>query len=109
MRILQLLGLFFLLLTGSWAQQCPNAPILAAPHGLNLFTEEQEVEFGNIVAEQEMATLHVIEAEEVSGPLQRIADRLIQQMPPTKLHFQVFVLDAPYNNAFTLPGGRIFV
>ncbi|MCU1284119.1 MAG: peptidase Ste24p [Acidobacteriales bacterium] len=109
MRLLQVAGMFFLLSVCGWAQQCPNAPILSASHSLNLFTEEQEVQFGDIVAEQQMASLKVIETEEISGPLQKIADRLLQQMPPTKLQFKVFVLDAPYNNAFTLPGGRIFI
>jgi WD40 repeat protein len=74
-----------------------------------MISEEQEIMLGDVVAEQEMSVLKVLEIPEVSGHLQGIVDRLVAQMPPSKIKFRAYVVDEPENNAFTLPGGRIFV
>jgi hypothetical protein len=91
------------------AQQCPQAPVLSPSHQLNLFSEEQEVDFGDILAQHISYSLHVIEDKAVAGYLQHVGDRLLQQMPPTKLRFRFYLVDSPDANAFAIAGGRVYV
>ncbi|HZP62000.1 MAG TPA: M48 family metalloprotease [Terriglobales bacterium] len=104
------LSLLFLVLVGQvcHAQQC-SPPALAPSHALNLFNDQQEYEFGEISAEQIAFSVHVIEDEAVAGRLKAIGDRLIAQMPPTKIQFRFFLVDSPVANAFAIPGGRVYV
>lgn len=90
------------------AQQC-SPPALAPSHALNLFNEQQEYDLGEILAQQISFSLHVIEDETVAGRLHEIGDRLIAQMPPTKIRFRFFLIDSPTANAFAVPGGRVYV
>src|SRR5947208_2619315 len=85
--------------------QPPSPPANPA----NLFSEEQEMVLGDAVAEQIESSFSLIDDEQVVGYLRRIGERLIAQAPPTKLRFQFFVVDSYEVNAFTLPGGRIYV
>jgi WD40 repeat protein len=103
-----------ILLTGviavpfSAAQGC-SPPVLAPSCALNLFNEQQEYDLGEVFAEHISFSLHVIEDEAVSGYLQQIGNRLIAQMPPTKIRFRFFLIDSPEANAFAIPGGRVYV
>jgi WD40 repeat protein len=45
----------------------------------------------------------------VNGHLRRIGERLLQGLPQTGIKFQFFVVDLPETNAFTLPGGHVYV
>ena len=56
-RLLFSLFLFSLTLTAASAQQCPAAPILSNARGFNMFSEEQESAFGDVVSEQRLTTL----------------------------------------------------
>lgn len=75
----------------------------------NIFTEEQEVEFGDIVAEQIQRNYSLIEDTELNAYLNRVGERLYKHLPPTKLRFRFTLVDLPDANAFVLPGGRIYV
>ena len=92
----------------SAAQSC-SPPVLAPSHALNLFNELQEYDLGEVFAEHISFSLHVIEDEAVAGYLQRIGNRLVAQMPPTKIRFRFFLVDSPDANAFAIPGGRVYV
>ncbi len=109
----KVLWLFFFIFLWSvglgFAQPCPQAPVLSPSKELNLFSEEQEIEFGEIVAAKISYSLHVIEDDAFAGRLQVIGDRLRAQMPPSRLRFRFYLLDSPEANAFALPGGRIYV
>jgi WD40 repeat protein len=98
------------LITGpfSAAQSC-SPPVLAPSHALNLFNEQQEYDLGEVFAEHISFSLHVIEDEAVAGYLQQLGNRLVAQMPPTKIHFRFFLVDSPEANAFAIPGGRVYV
>ena len=85
--------------------QPPSIP----PSATNLFTPQQEMELGDAVAAHIESSFRVIDDEEVTGYLRRIGERLIAQIPSTQLHFQFYVVDINDVNAFTLPGGRIYV
>lgn len=84
----------------------PPAP---PPNPANLFTEEQEMVLGDVVAEQMESGFRIIDDDAVVGNLRHIGERLIAGAPPTHLSFQFFVVDSYEVNAFTLPGGRIYV
>ncbi|HVB58196.1 MAG TPA: M48 family metalloprotease [Candidatus Acidoferrales bacterium] len=64
---------------------------------------------GDVIAEQFDADLPIIHDEHLNAYLDQIADRLLAGMPPTHIKFHVVLIDLPVANAFTLPGGRIYV
>ena len=98
-------------LTGHAQTQKPCQP--PAPTGISqsqsIFSEEQESDLGDAVAEHLQRNFRVIDDEEVTGYLNKIGERIIRHLPPTKLRFQLFLVDLPEANAFVLPGGRIYV
>lgn len=75
----------------------------------NIFTESQENDLGDVIAERLATTLDVIDDPALIEPLARIGQRVIDHLPPTELKFRFFLIDTPDANAFVLPGGRIFV
>ncbi|HEX3084288.1 MAG TPA: M48 family metalloprotease, partial [Pyrinomonadaceae bacterium] len=89
--------------------QAKCQPPAAPPNPANLFNEEQEMALGDVVAEQMESGSRIIDDDSVVGNLRRIGERLIAGAPPTHLRFQFFVVDSYEVNAFTLPGGRIYV
>jgi WD40 repeat protein len=92
------------------AQQSCQPPALPLPTaGENIFSHEQEMDLGDAVAEHAQRDLRIISDEAVTKYLQRIGERIIKHLPPTKLRFQFFLVDINDVNAFTLPGGRIYV
>src|SRR5215475_2220149 len=91
------------------AQQSCRPPIPQASHEPNIFTEEQEVDLGDAIAEQIQRNFRVIDDDDVTDYLRRIGERIVKHLPPTKLRFQFFLVDLSEANAFVLPGGRIYV
>src|SRR5262249_2127792 len=91
------------------AQQPCRPPAPQASREPNIFTEEQEVDLGDAIAEQLQRNFRVIDDEEITGHLRRIGGRIVKHLPPTKLRFQFFLVDLGDANAFVLPGGRIYV
>jgi hypothetical protein len=86
----------------------PPAPLVATA-GTNIFTPQQEMDLGDAIAEQVQRDFRVIEDEATTAHLRRIGERIVRQMPQTGLQFRFFLFDIPDANAFTLPGGRIYV
>jgi len=87
--------------------QPPSLPI--ATSGQNIFSEQQEMDLGDAVAEHVQRDHRIINDEELTAHLRRIGERLTKHLPPTSLRFQFFLFDVNDVNAFTLPGGRIYV
>jgi WD40 repeat protein len=85
----------------------PPAP--AASRAPIIFNEEQENDLGDAIDEHVGREFRVIDDDEVTAYLRRIGDRLVKHLPPTKLHFQFFMIDLPEANAMEMPGGRIYV
>jgi hypothetical protein len=79
-------------------------PPTPSPNPINFLNEEQEMMLGDVVAEQIESGFRIIDDEAVVGNLRRIGEA-----PPTHLRFQFSVVDSYEVNAFTLPGGRIYV
>jgi hypothetical protein len=86
----------------------PPAPLVATA-GTNIFTPQQEMDLGDAIAEQVQRDFRIIDDEATTAHLRRIGARLVRQMPETGLQFRFFLFDIPEANAFTLPGGRIYV
>lgn len=108
--LLVLLLVFYCLPAPLAAQQSCQPPALPLPTaGENIFSHDQENDLGDAVAEHVQRNYEIIADEEVTRYLQRIGERIIKHLPPTNLHFQFFLFDINDVNAFTLPGGRIYV
>lgn len=67
------------------------------------------MDLGDAMAERSEQDFHVVQSEQLNSYLNTIAQRLLAQMPPTQLKFRIKLVDLPVVNAFTMPGGRIYV
>ena len=89
--------------------KCPAPPPLQATSAPNIFSPQQEIYLGEVEAAAVEHNLRFIHDERVTGHLNRIAERLLAQLPPTQLKFQVFLVDSPEIDSFSLSGGRIYI
>jgi Zn-dependent protease with chaperone function/WD40 repeat protein len=95
---------------GAQAQQnCPVPPSVSAASGENMFLPQQESQLGSLMAEQMDHRYRILEAPELTTHLDRVAGRILAQLPPTGLQFQFFLIDTPIADAFSSAGGRIYV
>src|SRR5690348_9315707 len=67
------------------------------------------MDLGDAMAERDEKDFHVIHSDQLNAYVNGIAQRLLAQMPPTQLKFRIVLVDLPVVNAFTMPGGRIYV
>jgi WD40 repeat protein/predicted SprT family Zn-dependent metalloprotease len=101
---------FLLLFLGIAAAQdlCPVPDRLLSHKEPTMFTEEQELILGDV--EDELFRRSIELADSSLNPyLQRIGDRLVAQLPQTKLKFTFRVVDSGEWNAFTTAGGRVYM
>jgi WD40 repeat protein len=73
----------------------------------NMFTDEQEEWLGDLIEKTFRQQFHVI--EDPDGYLQKIADRLLAQLPPSKIHYRFYIVDGPELNSFGTVGGHIYL
>ena len=93
-----------------FAQNCPLPPVLQPlPAGLDMFTDQQEADLGDAMAEQIAPRLKIIEDDGLTAPLRALGSRLVQHLPPTKLNFRFYLIDLPEPNAFSIAGGRVYI
>jgi WD40 repeat protein len=90
-------------------QQPCQPPAPAASREPNIFTEVQENDLGDAVAERFEPYLRIIEDEALTRHLTSIGQRLVRRLPPTQLRVRFALVDLPEANAFVLPGGRVYV
>ena len=90
-------------------QACPPVHIVQPNPGSDIFTDRQEMDVGDAIAEQVQREFLVIDDEDYTGYVQRIGKRLLDHAPPTDLRIQFFLFDLPVANALSLPGGRVYV
>jgi predicted Zn-dependent protease len=93
----------------SRAQQACQPPPAVAARGKSIFTDQQENDLGDAIAESLQHDYRVIDDDDYTGYLQRVGARLLKHVPPNELHFQFLLFDLPTANAFSLPGGRVLV
>jgi predicted Zn-dependent protease len=88
---------------------CAFPPIRTDPRAVNAFGPDQEVYLGDVLAEYGQMSAISIDDEALNSNLVLIGNRLVQQLPVTGLNFRFYVADAPYANAFSIVGGRVYV
>jgi len=94
------------------SQETCSAPIpsIAVPSkAVDIFTPQQEVELGDIEAQEIERNLHVIDDPKLTNHIDKILNRLVAQIPPTGLKFRVILIDLPAVNSMSIAGGRIYV
>jgi WD40 repeat protein len=99
-----------LLVAPSFSQE--NCPALTVPQmvpGINMFSDEQEVYLGDVQAAWLEQTITIIKDQELTSYLQKIVDRLAQNLPPNHMQLKVKLIDVPTADAFSIAGGRIYI
>jgi len=94
---------------GQTPRPCQPPALQTSSQEPNIFSEQQESDLGDAIAEHIQRNIRVIDDEEVTGNLIRIGRRIVKHLPPTNLRFQFVLVDLPDANAFVLPGGRVYV
>ncbi len=90
-------------------QSCPAPALPTINPRANIFSPQQEMDLGDALTEQIQRDFLVIDDPELTGYLQRLGDRLLAPMQGTGMKVRFFLFDLPIANAFSLPGGRIYV
>jgi WD40 repeat protein len=90
-------------------EKCPAPPALSASTGPNIFNVPQELDLGDVEAEWLEKNFRVIHDDELADHLNVIANRILAQLPPTRLKFRVVLINFPIVNSFSVGAGRIYV
>ena len=90
-------------------QACPQPPVLDRVTGRNIFTEQQEVDLGDAMADDLAREFALIENPTLTAHLEDLGKRLASFLPPNHLRFRFYLIELPEVNAFSLSGGRIYV
>ena len=77
--------------------------------GFNIFSEQQDVEIGRQSAAQAERQLPLLNDRRVEGYATEIIRRLAAAAPGAKYPYQIRVVNASDINAFSLPGGYMYV
>jgi len=77
--------------------------------GFNLFSVEQDVEIGRQAATEAERQLPLLNDRAVNTYLNRVIQRLAAQAPGAKYPYQIKAVNAMEINAFSLPGGPMYV
>src|SRR6266849_2922292 len=106
---LGVLLVLFLLSEARGQSSCPPLQAPAPDPAKLLFTPQQEMELGEIVRQQVESEFLVIEEDRVTGYLKRIGERVARHLPNTGLRYEFLLYDQPEIQAFSMPGGRVYV
>ena len=110
MRIPFWIPLFFLFASLASAQSsCPPLQAPVFDSASLLFTPQQEAELGELVRQQLESEFLVIEEDLVTAYLKRVGERVGRHLPETGLHYEFLLYDRPEIQAFSMPGGRVYV
>jgi len=90
-------------------QACPLAPIPPVKAEANMFNAQQEMDLGDVMAEQIQRQHNVIDDPAVTAYLQRVGEHLVHHVTFETMRYQFVLYDQPVANAFGTTGGRIYV
>jgi WD40 repeat protein len=90
------------------AQQCEVPPSVLSKTEPTIFSEAQETDLGDAIEDEGQGKFRVVRGPQ-NDYLQKIGAALVAQLPPTKLGFKFRLIESGDVNAFTFPGGRIYV
>ena len=106
-------GLSTLVLSSALALQASTAPAQPAQAdprpGFNLFSVQQDIEVGRQASAQAERELPVIRDASLERYLNEVAQRLVAVSPGARFPYRVRAVDSSDINAFTFPGGFIYV
>ncbi|HEX6879373.1 MAG TPA: M48 family metalloprotease, partial [Terriglobales bacterium] len=77
--------------------------------GKIMFDQQQEGYLADAIIRNYNATNRVIELKQLNEPLQKIGARLVQNVRGLTMRPEFTLIDLPQANAFTFPGGHIYV
>ena len=91
-------------------QDCPLPPAIqpVSPE-LNIFSDQQEVDLGDVMAESVARSIRIIDDDKLNSYLRTIGDRLVQHLPPNQMKFRFYLVELGEVNAFSIAGGRVYV
>lgn len=107
-RALLLFAVASLVVNDLSAQQCPLPPS-PFQHEANIFSPEQEMQLGEVMAQHVEGEFALVKDAELNRRLQQLGERLLSALPPDGIHYQFFLIDLPVANAWGMAGGRIYV
>jgi WD40 repeat protein len=109
-RCILLIAILCVRVSSALAQStCP--PLQAPPVDSSrlLFTPQQESELGEIIRQQLESEFLVLDEDPVTGYLKRVGERVARHLPETGLTYEFLLYDRPEIQAFSMPGGRVYV
>ena len=91
-------------------QNCPVPPAIGElSHETDMFSDTQEVDLGDAMAEQLANHTQLIHDDALNHYLQTLGNRIVQQLPPNHMQFRFYLVELPEVNAFSITGGRVYV
>lgn len=92
-----------------YAQDCRPPAILANKGASNMFTPEQEMILGELTVQRLSSEFRSMNDARLQKYVDDIGRRIIKHLPETGLTFTFHLVDFPEANAFSTPGGHIFL
>ena len=81
-------------------QECPvPPPITLVPRSVNMFSDQQEVDLGDVLAESITQRLKIIDDDHLSSYLTTLGNRLVRHLPATTMNFRFYLVELPAVNA----------
>lgn len=74
-----------------------------------MFSEQQESDLGDVIAESIGHELLIVHDDALTRHLTDVGNRLVQYLPPTQFRYHFVLIDLAETNAFSLPGGRVYI
>lgn len=93
--------------TNAVSSDCTLPLVVKDRSNLILFTQQQEEWLGDIM-DKDIRTDHKV-IDDKDGFLQKLGERLLAQLPPTRIHYRFTIIDSPELNSFGTTGGRIYI
>jgi len=90
-------------------QSCPAPPALPQASGSNIFPGQKENDLGEAIAELIRHQFRIIDDDSVNGYVNKMAQKLVASMPAEHPPIEVRLIDQPFLNAVSMPGGRIYI
>lgn len=75
----------------------------------NIVSPQQEAQLGAQVASQITKEMRVVSGTDQAATVQRIGAKLVAGLPQKDFDYKFYVVEDPAPNAFTIPGGSIYV
>ena len=100
-----------ILLTGEWAvaqTTCTMPQPQLRIRRANIFSDQQEQWLGDAQADM-IEPRYILLPEGQSEYLDALGQRLLQQLPPTPIHYTFRIYESPDMRAFSLAGGHVYI